>query len=45
MRSSASFWDWAGITIYVMFRFDLKYGIAGVIALIHDVLFAVGAMS
>ncbi|MDD3904921.1 MAG: protein translocase subunit SecD [Candidatus Omnitrophica bacterium] len=35
----------AGIAIYVMFRFDLKYGIAGVIALIHDVLFAVGAMA
>jgi SecD/SecF fusion protein len=35
----------AGITIYVMFRFDLKYGIAGVIALIHDVLVAVGAMA
>jgi len=35
----------AGIMIYVMFRFDLKYGIAGVIALIHDVLVAGGAMS
>lgn len=35
----------AGIMIYVMFRFDLKYGIAGVIALIHDVLVAAGAMS
>jgi SecD/SecF fusion protein len=33
-----------GIAIYVMFRFDLKYGIAGVIALVHDVLVAVGAM-
>lgn len=35
----------AGIAIYVMFRFDLKYGIAGVVALIHDVIFAVGAMA
>jgi len=35
----------AGIMIYVMFRFDLKYGIAGVIALIHDVVFAIGAMA
>jgi SecD/SecF fusion protein len=35
----------AGITIYVMFRFDLRYGLAGVIALIHDVFFAVGAMA
>jgi len=35
----------AGIMIYVMFRFDLKYGLAGVIALIHDVIFAIGAMA
>lgn len=35
----------AGIMVYVMFRFDLRYGIAGVIALIHDVFFAVGAMA
>jgi SecD/SecF fusion protein len=35
----------AGIAIYVMFRFDLKYGIAGVIALVHDVFVAVGAMA
>ncbi len=35
----------AGIAIYVMFRFDIKYGIAGVIALIHDVFVAIGAMA
>ncbi len=35
----------AVIAIYIMFRFDLKYGIAGVIALIHDVFFAIGAMA
>jgi len=35
----------AAIAIYIMFRFDLKYGIAGVIALIHDVFFAIGAMA
>ena len=35
----------AGIAIYIMFRFDLKYGIAGVIALIHDVFVAIGAMA
>ncbi len=34
-----------GIMIYVMFRFNLKYGIAGVVALLHDVLFAVGALA
>lgn len=35
----------AGIMIYVMFRFDLKYGIAGVTALVHDVFIAIGAMA
>ncbi len=35
----------AGIAVYIMFRFDLKYGIAGVIALIHDVFVAIGAMA
>lgn len=35
----------AGIMIYIMFRFDIKYGIAGIIALIHDVFFAIGAMA
>ena len=35
----------AGILAYVMFRFNLKYGIAGVIALFHDVLITVGALA
>ncbi|MBN2452771.1 MAG: protein translocase subunit SecD [Candidatus Omnitrophica bacterium] len=35
----------AGIAIYIMFRFDMKYGIAGVVALIHDVVVAVGIMA
>ena len=35
----------AGILIYVMIRFNMKYAIAGVVALIHDVLFAVGALA
>ncbi|MFH1189771.1 MAG: protein translocase subunit SecD [Candidatus Omnitrophota bacterium] len=34
-----------GILIYVMFRFNLKYGIAGIVALLHDVLFAVGMLA
>ena len=34
-----------GIMLYVMIRFDLKYGLAGVIALIHDVVVAGGAMA
>jgi len=35
----------AGIMIYIMFRFDLRYGLAGIIALIHDVFVAIGAMA
>lgn len=34
-----------GILIYVMFRFNLKYGIAGVVGLFHDVFIAVGALA
>jgi len=34
-----------GILIYVMFRFNLKYGIAGVVALFHDVFVAIGALA
>ncbi len=34
-----------GILIYVMFRFNLKYGLAGIIALFHDVFIAVGALA
>lgn len=34
-----------GITVYIMFRFDLRYGFAGVIALLHDVLVAAGALA
>jgi SecD/SecF fusion protein len=35
----------AGIMLYVMIRFDLKYGLAGIIALVHDVVVAAGAMA
>ncbi|MBU4375867.1 MAG: protein translocase subunit SecD [Candidatus Omnitrophica bacterium] len=34
-----------GILVYIMFRFSLKYGIAGVVALFHDVLIVVGALA
>ena len=35
----------AGILIYVAFRFDFKGGVAAVIALIHDVIVVLGAIS
>jgi len=34
-----------GILIYVAFRFDFKGGVASIIAIIHDVLVSMGAMS
>lgn len=34
-----------GILIYVMFRFNLNWGLAAVVALFHDVFVAVGALA
>ena len=34
-----------GILVYVMFRFNLKYAVAGVVALFHDVFIAIGALA
>ena len=34
-----------GILIYVAFRFDLKGGVASIIAIVHDVMDSMGAMS
>jgi SecD/SecF fusion protein len=42
----ALFWALIGILIYVAFRFKhFNFGIAGIIALIHDVLVATGALA
>jgi preprotein translocase SecF subunit len=45
----AAFWaiifSWAGIIAYVAWRFDFRMGVAGVLALIHDVLFTLGFLS
>lgn len=35
-------WSWLGILIYVGWRFEWKYALAAVIALVHDTLFAFG---
>lgn len=34
-----------GIVIYMAFRFQLRFGIGAVVALIHDVLFTMGALA
>ena len=41
----ALLWSFLGIMIYVAFRFKhFDFGVAGIIALVHDVLIALGAM-
>jgi preprotein translocase SecF subunit len=35
--------SWICMVIYIAIRFELKYGIAAVVALVHDVLIALGA--
>jgi preprotein translocase SecF subunit len=41
----AVLWGMAGILVYTAVRFDFKGGVAAIIALMHDVLVAVGAIS
>lgn len=41
----AVLWGMAGILVYTAIRFDFKGGVAAIIALIHDVLVAVSALS
>jgi len=36
--------SWVAIIIYVWLRFEFAYGVAGVVALIHDVLVAAGVL-
>jgi SecD/SecF fusion protein len=37
--------SWAGIIVYLAVRFEWRYGVAAVIALIHDALIAIGVTS
>ncbi len=39
------FWSFVFIIIYLWFRFELKFGVAAVIALIHDVLITLGTFA
>lgn len=41
----AVFWGMVGILIYTAIRFDFKGGVAAIIALIHDVVVSLGALS
>jgi preprotein translocase subunit SecF len=41
----AVIWAWGIILIYMAFRFDVYFGIGGIVALIHDVIIALGAFA
>lgn len=41
----ALFYSLAGILIYITLRFELRFGVAAIIALIHDTIITVGAFS
>ena len=41
----AVLWGMVGILIYTAFRFDFKGGVAAILALIHDVVISLGALS
>jgi preprotein translocase subunit SecF len=41
----AIFFSWVGILVYVGFRFEFRYALGGIIALVHDVLITVALLS
>lgn len=48
LRAKASYaiaFSLAGMLIYMWFRFQFQYGVAAVVALVHDTLMALGALS
>jgi preprotein translocase subunit SecF len=36
---------WLGMLVYIAFRFELRYAVGGILALIHDTVITVGALS
>jgi preprotein translocase subunit SecF len=37
--------SWIGMLIYIAWRFEFRYAVGGIIALIHDVIITIGALS
>ncbi len=37
--------SWIGMLIYIAFRFEFRYGVGGILALVHDTIITVGALS
>ncbi len=41
----AIFFSWIGMLVYIAFRFEFRYGVGGILALVHDTIITVGALS
>jgi len=41
----AIFFSWVGMLVYIAFRFEFRYGVGGILALMHDTIITVGALS
>ncbi len=37
--------SWIGMLVYIAFRFELRYALGGILALVHDTVITVGALS
>ncbi|MCX5831142.1 MAG: protein translocase subunit SecF [Deltaproteobacteria bacterium] len=37
--------SWIGMLIYIAWRFEFRYAVGGIVALIHDVILTIGALS
>jgi preprotein translocase subunit SecF len=41
----AIFFSWVGMLVYIAFRFEFRYGVGGILALVHDTIITIGALS
>jgi len=41
----AIFFSWIGMLIYIAWRFEFRYAVGGILALVHDTVITIGAMS
>ena len=41
----AIFFSWVGMLVYIAWRFEFRYAVGGILALVHDTIITIGAMS
>jgi preprotein translocase subunit SecF len=41
----AIFFSWIGMLVYIAWRFEFRYAVGGILALVHDTVITIGAMS